>query len=100
MTVIGAARAPGALPSAAMGSSTSHGAPDVHHTTRRTRRHRMSRQPTGNPATEREVGGTVSYLPTRLAHAAERGGTITFLTGGGPSAGDRVEWAVLHEEAK
>jgi fatty-acyl-CoA synthase len=40
----------------------------------------------------------VSYLPTRLISAAERGGTITFLSGDGP--GDRVEWAVLHEEAK
>ncbi|MEW6475871.1 MAG: fatty acyl-AMP ligase [Actinomycetota bacterium] len=40
----------------------------------------------------------MSYLPTRLITAAERGGTITFLAGDGP--GDRVEWAVLHEEAK
>ena len=40
----------------------------------------------------------MSYLPTRLISAAERGGTITFLSGDGP--GDRVEWAVLHEEAK
>ncbi len=39
-----------------------------------------------------------SYLPTRLVLAAERGGTITFLDGDGP--GERVEWAVLHEEAK
>ena len=47
----------------------------------------------------REVGpGVSSYLPTRLSRAAERGGTITFLSPDGP--GDRVEWAVLHEDAK
>ena len=40
----------------------------------------------------------MSYLPTRLITAAERGGTITFLAADGP--GDRVEWALLHEEAK
>jgi fatty-acyl-CoA synthase len=40
----------------------------------------------------------VNYLPTRLVSAAERGGTVTFLCGDGP--GERVEWAVLHEEAK
>jgi fatty-acyl-CoA synthase len=52
-----------------------------------------------NPGPRREVGpGVNSYLPTRLARATERGGTITFLSGDGP--GDRVEWAVLHEEAK
>src|SRR5688500_2219378 len=54
---------------------------------------------TGNQGAGREVGpGVNSYLPTRLARATERGGTITFLSGDGP--GDRVEWAVLHEEAK
>jgi fatty-acyl-CoA synthase len=54
---------------------------------------------TGNQGARREVGpGVNSYLPTRLARATERGGTITFLSGDGP--GDRVEWAVLHEEAK
>ncbi|HKN39972.1 MAG TPA: fatty acyl-AMP ligase [Acidimicrobiia bacterium] len=42
----------------------------------------------------------MSYLPTRLIRAAERGGTITFLSADGPDAGERVEWAVLHEEAK
>ena len=42
----------------------------------------------------------MSYLPTRVIQAAERGGTITFLSAEGPSAGERVEWAVLHEEAK
>src|SRR3990170_448443 len=55
-------------------------------------------EPSSNPPLGREVGPDVSYLPTRLITAAERGGTITFLTGDGP--GDRVEWAVLHEEAK
>ena len=55
-------------------------------------------QPAGNPVPRREVGPDVSYLPTRLISAAERGGTITFLSGDGP--GERVEWAVLHEEAK
>jgi len=52
-----------------------------------------------NPAARQEVGPDVnSYLPTRLGRAAERGGFITFLSGDGP--GERVEWAVLHEEAK
>ena len=55
-------------------------------------------EPAGNPVPRREVGPDVSYLPTRLISAAERGGTITFLSGDGP--GERVEWAVLHEEAK
>jgi fatty-acyl-CoA synthase len=56
-------------------------------------------QRTGNPGPRREVGPEVSsYLPTRLSRAAERGGAITFLPGDGP--GDRVDWAVLHEEAK
>jgi fatty-acyl-CoA synthase len=40
----------------------------------------------------------VSYLPTRLIRAAEGGGTVTFLSADGP--GVRVEWAVVHEEAK
>jgi fatty-acyl-CoA synthase len=54
---------------------------------------------TGNQGAGHEVGpGVNSYLPTRLARATERGGTITFLSGDGP--GDRVTWAVLHEEAK
>src|SRR4051812_25231755 len=57
-------------------------------------------EPTGNPGPDREVGGVVSYLPTRLIAATERGGTITFLSAEGPAAGQRVEWAVLHEEAK
>src|SRR5438105_14489098 len=56
--------------------------------------------PTGNPGLRPGVGPDVSYLPTRLIRAAERGGTITFLSAGGPDAGERVEWAVLHEEAK
>jgi fatty-acyl-CoA synthase len=52
-----------------------------------------------NPGPGREVGPDVSsYLPTRLCRAAERGGTITFLSGDGPA--EPVEWAVLHEEAK
>src|SRR5438067_1836477 len=56
-------------------------------------------EPTGNQGPCREVGPDVnSYLPTRLSGAAERGGTITFLSGDGP--GERLEWAVLHEEAK
>src|SRR5438477_4922515 len=54
---------------------------------------------TSNPGIGPEVGPNVSYLPTRLTRAAERGGTITFLSGDDP-AGERVEWAVLHEEAK
>ena len=54
-------------------------------------------QPAGNPGLRREVGPDVSYLPTRLIRATERGGTITFLSTDG---GDKVEWAVLHEEAK
>src|SRR5205085_2615032 len=58
------------------------------------------RERTSNPGPGREVGPDVSYLPTRLISAAERGGTITFLSADGPDAGDRVEWAVLHEEAK
>jgi fatty-acyl-CoA synthase len=37
----------------------------------------------------------VSYLPTRLARATERGGTITFV-----SSGEQVEWARLHQEAR
>lgn len=37
----------------------------------------------------------MSYLPTRLARATERGGAITFL-----SSGERVEWARLHDEAR
>src|SRR5918999_4384388 len=54
---------------------------------------------TGNPGPREKVGPHVSsYLPTRLSRAAERGGTITFLSADGP--GERVEWAVLHEEAK
>src|SRR5438874_12461394 len=57
-------------------------------------------EPTGNPGPDREVGPHVSYLPTRLIRAAERGGTITFLSAEGPGAGEQVEWAVLHEEAK
>src|SRR2546430_720160 len=56
--------------------------------------------PTGNPGLRPGVGPDVSYLPTRLIRAAERGGTITFLSADGPDAGERVEWAVLHEEAK
>ena len=56
--------------------------------------------PTGNPGPDREVGPDVSYLPTRLISATERGGTITFLSAEGPDAGETVEWAVLHEEAK
>jgi fatty-acyl-CoA synthase len=55
-------------------------------------------EPTSNPGPDPQVGPDVSYLPTRLITAAERGGTITFLSGDGP--GERVEWAVLHEEAK
>src|ERR671928_231102 len=55
-------------------------------------------EPSSNPGVESGVGPDVSYLPTRLITAAERGGTVTFLSGDGP--GDRVEWAVLHEEAK
>jgi len=55
-------------------------------------------EPLSNQPSGREVGGDVSYLPTRLITAAERGGAITFLAADGP--GDRVEWAVLHEEAK
>ena len=55
-------------------------------------------EPSSNPLPGREVGSGVSYLPTRLITAAERGGTVTFLAADGP--GDRVEWAVLHEEAK
>jgi fatty-acyl-CoA synthase len=55
-------------------------------------------EPTGNPRPNREVGPDVSYLPKRLIAATERGGTITFLAGDEP--GERVEWAVLHEEAK
>jgi len=42
----------------------------------------------------------VSYLPTRLISAAEGGGTITFLSADASDGGQRVEWAVLHEEAK
>src|SRR4051794_22156825 len=59
-------------------------------------------EPAGNPGPRREVGPVVSYLPTRLIRAAERGGTITFLSADGPAAdgSGRVEWAVLHEEAK
>ncbi|HEV8626044.1 MAG TPA: fatty acyl-AMP ligase [Acidimicrobiia bacterium] len=54
---------------------------------------------TGNQGRRHEVGPLVSsYLPTRLSRAAERGGTITFLSGDGP--GEPVGWAVLHEEAK
>jgi fatty-acyl-CoA synthase len=56
------------------------------------------RGPAGNQGLNREVGPDVSYLPTRLIRAAERGGTITFLSADGP--GEPVEWAVLHEEAK
>src|SRR5258705_12952624 len=60
---------------------------------------------TGNQGPGREVGPGVSYLPARLIRAAERGGTITFLSTDGPPnasgpGGERVEWAVLHEEAK
>src|SRR5258706_7818651 len=60
---------------------------------------------TGNQGPGREVGPGVSYLPARLIRAAERGGTITFLSVDGPPnssgpGGERVEWAVLHEEAK
>src|SRR5438270_3736199 len=59
----------------------------------------------GNPGPGREVGPDVSYLPTRLIRATERGGAITFLSADGPPnsggpGGERVEWAVLHEEAK
>ena len=54
---------------------------------------------TSNPGVGPEVGPHVSYLPTRLTLATERGGAITFLSGDDP-AGERVEWAVLHEEAK
>src|SRR4051812_497043 len=55
--------------------------------------------PTGNQGTRFGVGPDVSsYLPTRLIRATERGGTITFVEADGP--GERVEWAVLHEEAK
>src|SRR5882724_13538869 len=59
-------------------------------------------EPAGNPVLRREVGPHVSYLPTRLIRAAERGGTITFLSADGPTAdgSEQVEWAVLHEEAK
>jgi fatty-acyl-CoA synthase len=39
----------------------------------------------------------VSYLPARLIRAAERGGTVTFLSA---DSSEKVEWAVLHEEAK
>jgi fatty-acyl-CoA synthase len=53
---------------------------------------------TGNPGSSCGVGPDVSYLPARLITAAERGGTITFLAADGP--GERVEWAILHEEAK
>jgi fatty-acyl-CoA synthase len=55
---------------------------------------------TSNPGVGPGVGPYVSYLPTRLVRATERGGTITFLSAEGPAAGERVEWAVLHEEAK
>jgi fatty-acyl-CoA synthase len=55
-------------------------------------------EPTGNQHPSREVGPDVSYLPKRLIAAPERGGTITFLAGDEP--GERVTWAVLHEEAK
>src|SRR5947208_391300 len=58
------------------------------------------KEPTGNPGPDREVGSRVNYLPTRLISATERGGTITFLSADGPGAGETVEWAVLHEEAK
>src|SRR5438067_10335541 len=58
------------------------------------------KEPTGNPGPGREVGPPVSYLPTRVISATERGGTITFLSADGPAAGETVEWAVLHEEAK
>src|SRR5581483_186418 len=51
-------------------------------------------QRTGNPTPGCEVGNPVSYLPTRLVRAAERGGTITFLSDG-PDGGQRVEWADL-----
>ncbi len=37
----------------------------------------------------------MSYLPTRLARATERGGTITFV-----SSNEQVEWARLHQEAR
>src|SRR2546423_12182866 len=57
-------------------------------------------EPSGNPGPRHEVGPGVSYLPTRLVRATERGGTITFLSADGPAAAERVEWAVLHEEAK
>ena len=49
----------------------------------------------GNPRWAGEVGGIVSYLPTRLARATERGGAITFI-----ASGERVEWSVLHQEAR
>ncbi|MDQ1514524.1 MAG: fatty-acyl-CoA synthase, partial [Actinomycetota bacterium] len=39
----------------------------------------------------------MSYLPARLIRAAERGGTVTFLSA---DSSEKVEWAVLHEEAK
>src|SRR5437764_13545457 len=58
------------------------------------------KEPTGNPGPGREIGPPVSYLPTRVISATERGGTITFLSADGPAAGETVEWAVLHEEAK
>ncbi len=48
-----------------------------------------------NQGLDPEVGGTVNYLPARLARATERGGAITFL-----STGERVEWAQLHDEAR
>src|SRR5687767_14023432 len=51
--------------------------------------------PVGNPRQAGEVGRVVSYLPTRLARATERGGTITFV-----SSGEQVEWARLHQEAR
>ncbi|MDQ1505165.1 MAG: fatty-acyl-CoA synthase [Actinomycetota bacterium] len=62
----------------------------------------MSGEPTGNPGLRREVGPVVSYLPARLIRAAERGGTITFLSADSPTTdgSEKVEWAVLHEEAK
>jgi fatty-acyl-CoA synthase len=37
----------------------------------------------------------VTYLPTRLERAAERGGSLTFVP-----EGERVEWARLHDEAR
>src|SRR5437764_7094658 len=56
-------------------------------------------QRTGNQGPRPEVEPAVSYLPTRLISATERGGTITFLSAEGPPnsggpGGETVKWAV------